>query len=89
MPLMLLDGDSGSGCGGTGTVTTSAVKTYAEGSLLVLNGDTYTCSLHGGQTVSNPISTKTYAEGKLIALHGSSSSCGATITSSATKTYAE
>jgi uncharacterized Zn-binding protein involved in type VI secretion len=86
MPLLLLDGDTGSHGGG---VVSSASKTYAEGSKVVLNGDTYNCSTHGSQTISNPISTKTYAEGKLIALHGSVASCGATIASSATKTYAE
>jgi uncharacterized Zn-binding protein involved in type VI secretion len=86
MPLMLRDGDTGSH---GGTVTSSATKTYAEGSLVVLNGDAYACALHGGQTISNPISVKTYAEGKLIALHGSVATCGATFTASNTKTFAE
>jgi len=86
MPLLLLDGDTGSH---GGVVTSSATKTYAEGSLVVLNGDAYACAIHGAQTINGPISIKTYAEGALIALDNATTTCGATITSSATKTYAE
>lgn len=85
MALLVLDGDSGSH---GGTVTSSATKTYAEGKLVVLDGDTYTCDIHGGQTVIAG-TTKTKAEGKLIVVDGDSTSCGATITASATKTEAE
>ena len=88
MALLILDGDAGAGCGGTGVVTSGAVKTYAEGKLVVLDGDVYTCSLHGAQTIIAG-TIKTYAEGELICIDGDLSSCGATITSSATKTEAE
>lgn len=88
MALIILDGDAGSGCGGTGTVASGATKTYVEGKLVVLDGDTYTCSLHGAQTVIAG-TTKTKAEGELIVIDGDSTSCGATLSSSAVKTEAE
>jgi len=57
--------------------------------LVVLQGDTLNCSVHGSVAIVNPISTITKAEGKLIALDGAVASCGATISSSANKTLAE
>lgn len=88
MALLVLDGDAGTGCGGNGTVASTATKTYAEGKLVVKDGDPYTCDLHGAQTVIAG-TTKTYAEGELLVIDGDSTSCGATLTASATKTEAE
>lgn len=86
MPLIVLDGDTGSH---GGTVSSGCEKTYAEGKLIVRQGDIYTCSEHGENPIVVSGTTKTYAEGKLIAVEGAVAQCGAIIHSSAEKSYAE
>lgn len=76
---VLTNGDTGShGDGTKGTVVASSTKTYAEGNLVVLNGDVYNCndSNHNSETVITTL-TKTYAEGKLMVTAAAITSCGA------------
>jgi uncharacterized Zn-binding protein involved in type VI secretion len=82
---MILDGDVGSH---GGTVIATTAKAEAEGKKIVRNGDTYQCTTHGNNPIVTPGTTKSEAEGKLIAVNGAVANCGATIASSATKSYA-
>lgn len=86
MPLIVLDGDTGSH---GGQVVSGCVKSYCEGELIVREGDIYQCPIHGNNPIVDPKTVKSWAEGELIAVDGAVASCGATIISSAVKSYAE
>jgi len=85
MPLIVRLGDSGSH---GGQVVTSASKWKCEGALIARAGDMYACPIHG----LNPIaqgSAKWQCEGAPIARHGDLTQCGASLTSGATREYAD
>ena len=66
-----------------GSPTSYSSNVYAEGNLVVRLGDTFSCPVHGTQTVSSASST-VFTNGIATARDGDSISCGATLTDGAT-----
>lgn len=75
------NGDTGSGCGGNGTIVGASSHWTLRGSLVALNGDSYSCSKHGSQSLI--ASHRFSIHGKSIVRVGDRTTCGATINTGA------
>lgn len=69
-----------------GAITTSALKTRAEGRLVARQGDTYNCPTHGPNLIVGGSSVYR-VEGHPLARHGDHTACGATLIATTTRTF--
>jgi uncharacterized Zn-binding protein involved in type VI secretion len=81
MSKIARQGDRGSGCGGSGSITGASTHFSCRGARAAKDGDSYSCSKHGQQSVKGNHHWK--INGKSIILEGDKTTCGATIQSGA------